>query len=217
MAWTRLKKLAPSPQAHSSAGGGAAAQKTRWGQSSQEKANALSLGKNSSRRARFWISLLAVPTIGMAGMGMAHADTDILINQEACAIGAGGANTANCPNSLDGPAGGNVRFTAKVIWNTGGDPGVVTLVDRLPIGAIFRSLDGATCSDAPAAGATIASNQTLTCTLPPFAGTGDTNAQRVNFVVTLPTVSTAWKNYAEVSATATETGAALDNNELERG
>ena len=131
MAWTGLKKRVPSPHAHSSAGGGAAAQKTRWGQSSQEKASASSPDKNASRRARFWVSVLAVPAMYMAGAGMAHADTDILINQEACAIGAGGATTASCPNSLDGPAGGNVRFTAKVIWNTGDGPGVVTLVDKL--------------------------------------------------------------------------------------
>lgn len=205
MAWTGLKNLMHPPHARSDAGGGA-----------KEKANA-SPGRNRLRRARFLASVLAVPAIFVVSAGMAHAATDILINQEACAIGAAGADAADCPNSLDGPAGGNVRFTAKVIWNTGDAPGTVTVVNKLPIGAIYRSFSGgASCPVVPAAGAPIdASNQTITCTLPAFTGTGDTNAQRVNFLVTLPTVSTGWKNEATVSTLITESDST--NNNLLRG
>lgn len=164
---------------------------------------------------RPWIVAVTI----FAGAGVAHAATDILINQEACAIGAAGADTASCPNSLEGPGGGNVRLTAKILWNTGDDPGTVTLVDKLPIGSIFRSVAypaGGNCSNVPAANTTItAANQTITCTLPNFSGTGESNAQRVNFLVTLPTVSTSWKNDATVSTVVAETDST--NNNLERG
>lgn len=164
-------------------------------------------------------AVAALALICSAGAAQAQT-TDILVNQEACAIVAGGADAASCPNSLDGPAGGNVRFTAKVIWNTGSNPGTVTVVEKLPIGSIFRSQTsapaGASCSPLPGTGVAIdADNQTITCTLPAFTGSGDANAQRVHFLVTLPTISTGWKNDVTVSTTVPETDSS--NNSLQRG
>lgn len=166
----------------------------------------------SGLAGRWWRkSLLAGAMLGLSAG--AFAATDITVNQEACDHA---TEPTTCPNSLEGPAGGDVTFTAKIIWNTGENPGGVTLTDTLPLGAKFQSFEvpaGVTCLPALAPNTLIdANNQVIECTGITFADgeTGDSNAKRVGFKVTLPTVSTGWNNHAKVQSTVADSNTTND-------
>lgn len=150
-------------------------------------------------------ALRAAGIAGLASIALsstpAHAaDTDVLVNMDICALAA----QDTCPNSTNGPAGGDVEYIVRAIWNSGANPGAVQLSDKLPIGAVFHSIAapaGVSCSTSLTPGDTITTdNQTVICALNAFAGAGNDNAQEIHFRVTLPSESTNWRNEASVTS-----------------
>lgn len=194
---------------------------TKQNGSSPQEGWLVTESRNQPRSGRDKSGLLRLAlTATMLGLSAgAFAATDITVNQEACDHA---TTPSTCPNSLEGPAGGDVTFTAKIIWNTGDNPGPVTLTDTLPLGAKFQSFvdvpAGVTCLPALGAGTTIVtSNQLITCTGISFdtGETGDSNAKRIGFKVTLPTVSTGWNNHAKVQSTEPDSN--TTNDQIGRG
>ena len=122
MAWTRLKKLVPFPQAHSSAGGGTAAQRGRW-------------------------LVLALAGSLWGNGAVAATSYDLLVNHDAFRFG--GTETAEV-DAVDAPVGGVFVYRAKPKINGGsGAVSNATLTQRLPATAIFQGIDapgGVTCT-----------------------------------------------------------------------
>ena len=172
--------------------------------------------KTSSRRARSWAALLAVPILGMAG-GAAYA-LDLQVNHE---VRYTGNPTAN-PN--DGPVGGTYTYrTSSGVNDPSGSVNNVVLVQDLPDNAIFQSITapaGVTCSTAappaapvaPTVGVAIGS-ALLYCTFPTLSAGP---AQNVDFNVILPDESTSNVASASLAASGNTDGNSANNNNITR-
>jgi uncharacterized repeat protein (TIGR01451 family) len=127
---------------------------------------------------------------------------DVLVNHNAI------------PASATGLAGGSFTYQVITQLNGAGPATNVVMTQRLPVDAIFRSIDvpaGVTCAPALSSGTVItAANQVFTCTLGTLPASGDSRV--VGFNVTLPSVETnKWRAYA--SATSSEADSDPDNNQ----
>jgi uncharacterized repeat protein (TIGR01451 family)/fimbrial isopeptide formation D2 family protein len=143
------------------------------------------------RPARFMVSLLAVPLLGMAGGAYA---LDLQVNHEVRYYGNATAN----PN--DGPVGGTYTYSASSgVNDPSGSVNNAVLVQDLPDNAIFQGIvapAGVNCTGQPVVGQPI-SSAIISCTFPTLSAGAP---QVVDFNVILPAESTS--NVASVSLTA---------------
>ncbi|GAB2812797.1 hypothetical protein GCM10027276_12020 [Comamonas piscis] len=145
---------------------------------------------------------LAVALVSGVLPGVALAQTtryDIFVNHDAF-VAQTGAVAEN--GSVDGPAGADFVYRAKVKLNGGkGEVANVTLLQELPKDAIFQAIDapaGVECAaPLPQKGEIIAADSALRCMLP-LVTAADFVA--VDFRVKLPTAAIAWSAKASASS-----------------
>ncbi|QMV72181.1 DUF11 domain-containing protein [Comamonas piscis] len=145
---------------------------------------------------------LAVALVSGVLPGVALAQStryDIFVNHDAF-VAQTGAVAEN--GSVDGPAGADFVYRAKVKLNGGtGEVANVTLQQWLPAGAIFQAIaapEGVSCAaPLPGAGDTIAANAPLACTI---AKVTASDFVAVDFRVKLPSASTDWTAHASAAS-----------------
>ena len=124
---------------------------------------------------------------------------DIFVNHDAFVAQTGGIAESG---SVDGPAGADFVYRAKVKLNGGkGEVAHVNLLQQLPAGALFQEIvapAGVHCAEPlPKAGDTIQAGAALSCTLDLVTATAFV---AVDFRVKLPSAGTDWTAYASASS-----------------
>lgn len=212
MVWTGLKnQVHPPPPVGSDTGASLLAHMASWMQSEGARKKAIvSPRKNPSRRARFWVFVLAVPLLGVFGQGAwAATNHDLLVNHDAFQVG--GADLVAATDVVDAPVGGLFVYRAKPKINgASGSVSNAVLRQELPATALFQGIDvpsGTTCTGQPAVGQAMGTNA-ITCTIAELT----TTEIRVDFRVIIPDDNTDHKAYASVAATGnTDSNPSNDN------
>ena len=143
--------------------------------------------------------LAAVLAAGVIpAFAQAQTSFDILVNHQAFLAQSG---DGDIKGSVDGPAGGEFIYRAKVkINDADGTVNNVSLTQKLPAGAIFKGINqpvGVQCEEPlPKDGDIIVADQIIKCTIDQVT----TSFVDVDFRVVLPKQSTSW--VAKASATA---------------
>ncbi len=136
----------------------------------------------------------------LPGVALAQSTSyDIFVNHDAFVAQTGGVAESG---SVDGPAGADFVYRAKVKLNGGkGEVAHVNLLQQLPAGAIFQKIvapAGVHCAEPlPKAGDTFQAGAALSCTLDLVTAT---DFVAVDFRVKLPSAGTDWTAYASASS-----------------
>jgi len=140
---------------------------------------------------------------------------DIFVNHDAF-VAQTGVVTEN--GSVDGPAGADFVYRAKVKLNGGrGEVANVTLEQQLPAGAIFEGIvapTGVSCTgQLPKVDETIKANAPLTCQI---AKVTASDFVEVDFRVKLPSAGTAWTAKASATGLNNKDPEATNHSEIAR-